>query len=300
MQGVVDTLFKDYCTVVKQNQHLKDQLKCSEKSSCEHIDQIAALRHENKKLNGKINCILNAQNEHKCDSFEIICQNKRINDCENEIEALKQKLAKKDKVIERLLFKNRSQSTFQKCGSSEPTIGSNSIRNGKCLLRTRSDDCASYRSWTSNSLSESEKRDTKMIQVLENGYKELSKILKKRYDQVRNQRATIDELTKQLEKFAGMEPSMERLCREKEHLENQLKNLQKNVDSLNKMNKQFEKCTSELEQLKRHELVNDRKFTAQDEHIATLSAERKNLMKINNEMQQSIRLCERELSKYCN
>lgn len=302
MQGVVDTLLKDYCGLVKKNEHLNEQLKNVGKSSCvQHADQITMLQRENDSLKEKLNCISKSSNQ--CESFKTNCNSKRLNDCEAEIELLKQQLAKKDKTIEKLLFKNRNEQSSQRnYGSMESTssesIGSNTFIHGNCLHRTRSDGCASYRSCVSNNLSESEQRDTVKIQALKKGYKELTMILKEKYAQLRKQRTKIDELTKQLDNVADLDCQRRR---EKEHLENQIKNMPNiDVERLNKMNKQIEKCNLEVERLKRRENFLSRKVAAQDEHIATLSVDRKNLMKINDEMKQSICLCEKELWKYCN
>lgn len=306
MQGVVDTVLKDYCGLVKKNQHLNEQLKNIQKSpsSCGHADQIAMLQHENDSLKEKLNCILKSSNQ-PCKSFDKSCNNsKRLNDCEAEIELLKQQLAKKDKTIEKLLFKRRNQSlslrNFESMEStSSDTIGSNLSIQRSCLHRSQSDDCASYGSCGTNNLSESEKRDTVKIQALKKGYKELTKILKEKYAQLRKQRAKIDELTKQLENVADLECAMEQLRRDKDHLENQIKNMPNNDDKLDKMKRQIEKCNIEVERLKRREHFLTRKVTSQDELVKTLSAERENLMKINEKMRRSICLCEKELYKYC-
>lgn len=303
MQGDVHILLKDYCGLVKKNEQLNEQLKNVNQSSCRrHGDQITMLQQENDSLKEKLNSISKSSNH--CESFKMNCKSKRLNDVEAEIELLKKQLAKKDKTIEKLLFKNRTQSSLVHGESMESTSGesieSNTFLHGNCLHRTQSDGCATYRSCISNNLSEIEKRDTVKLQALKNGYKELTMILKEKYAQLRKQRAKIDELTKQLENVADLECAMEQLRREKEHLENQIKCMPNNVDPLNKMRRQIERCNNEVERSKRREQFLTRKLAAQDEHIVTLSAERKNLMEINDEMKRSICLCKKELCKYCN
>lgn len=303
VQRVHDLLMKDYCTLVKQNQDLNEQLikfNKSPSSSCEHAEQIATLQQENQTLKDKIDSIANAQNQRPCNSCERNC-NSRLKDCEAEIELLKQQLAKKGELIEKLLFpRQKHPSSLRKCGSSESTScesieSSNSPMHANCLHRSQSDGFASHRSFVSNNLSELEQRDAVKIQALNNGYKELTMILKEKYAQLREQRTKIDELVKELENFADQ---MEELQCEKEQLENRLKNQPNNVDSLHKMKKQLKKCTTELEQWKQRERILTQKLAAQNDHIATLSAERKSLMQNSDEMKASIRLCKTELRKY--
>lgn len=314
MQRVVDTLLNDYCALAKKNKHLTEQLKNvgNVPPSCEHAEQIAELQQENDSLKSKIDSISKASNR-RCTSFDSDCNNsKRLNDCEAEIELLKQQLAKKDKTIEKLLFRSQNQSSssslssssFRNCGSMESTssvtIGCNSSTHRNCLHRTRSDGCYTpNRSCVCTNLSASEERDTAKIRALQKGYKELAKILKEKYAQLRKQRTKIDQLMKKLENVADLECAMKQLRKEKEHLENQVKNMPNHGNVLDKMSKQIAKCNGELERLRKREHLLARKVASQDELVKTLSAERENLMKINDEMKHSICLCQEELCKYC-
>lgn len=300
-------MLNDYCGLVKKNQHLTDQLKNVRKSSssCGHADQIKLLQKENDALKDKTDCISKPSNR-RCASFDASCSNnKRLYDCEAEIELLKQQLTKKNETIEKLLFRSRNQSPSPRnCGSMESasseTNGSNSSTYKHCLHRTRSDSCCVLnRSGVSNNLSEFERRDTAKIRALQKGYKELTMILKEKYAQLRKQRAKIDHLTKQLENSADLECAMERLRQDKEHLEKQIRNMPKHVDSLDKMKRQIEKCNLDVERLRRREHILNRKVASQNELVKTLSAERENLLKINDKMKRSICSCQKELGKYC-
>lgn len=295
VQGVVDALMRDYCELVKQNQKLNEQLKSSESSSCDHTDHIEALQHENRMLRKKVDDISTAHQQNTCDS----------SDFHAEIESLKQKLAKRDKTIEKLMFTSKKQLAPKKCESIESTSNEsiedqNMLMHNNLPLRTRSDGCASYRSCVSTTnLSESEKRDTAKIQALKNGYKELSKIISEKYAQLRKQRMKIAELMKQLEKCARQESTIEQLQQEKEQLENRLKHLPNSIDTKMAIKKQLEKCSTDVEQLKRREQILQQKLSSQDEHIATLKTERKTLLKTIDEMKRTICQCTKELCKYC-
>lgn len=301
-------MLNDYCALVKKNQHLTEELKNVRKSSskCGHADQITSLQKENDSLKDQIDSI-SKPSIRPCASFDANCSNsKRLNDCEAEIELLKQQLAKKDKTIEKLLFRSRSQSmsSFPNSASleatSNDTIESDLSIPKNRLHRTRSDGCCVLnRSGVSNNLSESEKRDTAKIRALQKGYKELTMILKEKYAQLRKQRAQIDQLTKELENSADLERALEQLRREKENLEEQVKSMPNNVDALDKMKRQFKKCNVEVEWLRKRERLLAQKVASQDKLVKTLSAERENLMKINDNMKRSICLCKKELCKYC-
>lgn len=215
--------------------------------------------------------------------------------CEEELADVREMLASKDKTIRSLLEQINDLKKAKE--SNKP--------GGKNIRRSQSDIGRPDRPLDTTSLTDSETRDHDTLKTLEKGYKELAQILKEKYDQLRAQRAKIDELKKKLENCSAqgqelldLKDEMAKLRNRNKQHEEDLKKLEECGATLEEIKKQAAKYNAEIETLKEREKILARKITIQEDQVEELLSERQNLLRINNEMLNSIAVCQTELCKY--
>lgn len=303
LEAFVDGLIENKHNLENENRNLKDQLKDCEESTLVPIDQtitsnvIATLRHENDDLKQIIirnkhtlNRIQNKTSDSSTDSDD------HGNDCEEQLDALKRKLAEKDRTIEALLAKVKKLMKSKSSDSSETDSESD---------KANKSDSSSSASNESHDLTDSENKEQDKLRKLKEGYKELALLLKEKYDKLRKQRDKIKELMKQLEECAAREEEsielkdlIAQLRRKNEDLTKELDEIKANMDPLDDIKRQFEICNNELERFKQREGVLARKLALQEEHVQTFLEERENMVNMKNDMLNSILICKTELAKY--
>lgn len=237
-----------------------------------------------------------------------------LDDCMEKLEELRRQLKDKDKVINHLqiqlsampksrgdLSKTSDSSSFESKESTE----SQSARPKKPHQRSHSDVSQSTTSSDSRDLTDNEKSDNEKLRLFKDAYKELTLILKEKYQQLREQRTKIAELLKKLkecqekdEELLELKDLNANLRNKNENLNEQVLKLKEDPKVVDELKKQSENLNTEIETMKERESLLARKLAMQEAHIDTFRDERQNLMKINNDMLNSIAACKKELAKF--
>lgn len=161
VEGMIESMMKDYRQVIADNQHLHEELHHSNEVARSNFDLVTALESELEKLKADgIGACISGQN----------------NDCQIELAKLQHQLAERDKIIEDLL---------QKMGNSDVHASNEPNEKGK------SDDPMN--------LFDASQKLKQTITDLEKISDEIECILNEKQNKIQEQQAQIDELTKQLE-----------------------------------------------------------------------------------------------------
>lgn len=203
-------------------------------------------------------------------------------DCMSRLEELKRKLNKKEKIIADLK---------ESIGRKNDT--KSKIEETKCHLNRLhqlvNDDCENIND--DSNLSESESIDNSKLNLLMEGHRQLSALVKEKYVQLRQQRAEIKALKKKLEE-----------CEKNDVQSNEIEDIQARNrelnDELQKQIGQIEDHKKQIAMANEREVILARKISIQANNIQDLLKERAQLIRVNNEILQTIAVCKRELAKY--
>lgn len=203
-------------------------------------------------------------------------------DCMIRLEELQRQLNEKEKLIadlkESTAKKNETKSKIEEIKGHQ-----NRVHRLVCDESKNISD--------ESSLSESELNDNNKLNLLMEGHRQLSALVKEKYAQLRQQRAEIKSLKKKLE-----------VCEMNEHQSNEMKGMQaRNME----LNSELQQHVDQTEDHKRQMALADqresilaRKISIQTDHIRELLEERATLIRVNNEILETIEVCKRELAKY--
>ncbi|XP_031630456.1 golgin IMH1-like [Contarinia nasturtii] len=176
LEEMFSILSRENQALTAENKHLKSTIKNVDATACEDITSnvIETLKHENKELKNIIK-----QNKETIkllgndSSINHNDENMRNENYENQLAALKLQLNEKSQTIEMLTHQLQNMSSPS---SSTHSTDSNNV----------------------GSISDVEQNDNEKLQMFKNGYEELKLILKDKYEQLREKRAKLAELTQKL------------------------------------------------------------------------------------------------------
>lgn len=170
---------------------------------------------------------------------------------------------------------------------------------------TSSSDNGSDHGSDSRSLTDNEKRDNEKLRLFKGAYKELAKILKEKYQQLREQRTKIAELSDQLKDSQDKDKQIMELLDLNVNLKEKVDDLtedlvkkQEEVKTVDELKQKSKNLQSEIEKMKERESLLGRKLSMHDENLEGFLDEREYLIKISNEMMDSIAVCKKELEKF--
>lgn len=203
-------------------------------------------------------------------------------DCMARLEELQRQLNEKEKLIadlkESTAKKNETKSKIEEIKGHQ-----NRVHRLVCDESKNIND--------DSSLSESESNDNKKLNLLMDGHRQLSALVKEKYVQLRQQRAEIKSLKKKLEE-----------CEKTEHQFNEMKGMQaRNMELNSELQQQVDQTEDHKRQMAladQRESILARKISIQTDHIRELLEERATLIRVNNEILETIAVCKRELAKY--
>lgn len=303
LEAMVNVLLRENVRLTDENRALHallEQRDAPESESASNAKKvITSLNHENEDLKKTIRELRQASEQPTARRTSMTAERQ----CDCELEQLSRQLADKDTIIKQLSAQVRDlvrRPSMARASESMDSSCSETSVGGSKLARSRSDETRPSGGADSGSLTDGEKRDHF---TLEKGYKELLALLKEKYDQLRKQRAKIDELTKKLTECLENEDELVRLkdeCTKLEEERDQLKEDLKEMNACEDIKKQATELSLEMEHYREREQILARKLTLQAENISALMAERQHLLKLNNEMLNSISTCKSELGKYKN
>lgn len=318
LQNVVEILLADKHKLSEENNEL-----LALKAKIDHDDSITAsaiatLTKENDELKEEIDRNKEAMklvpDKKSNTSDNTIDDNIRseLDDCMEKLEQLRRQVKEKDKVINHLqsqlstMPKSRddlSKTSDSSSSESKESTASESGRPKKHHQRSHSD--VSKSTTSSRDLTDNEKSDNEKLRIFKDAYKELSLILKEKYQKLREQRTKIADLLKRLQECEEKDDEILELKDMNANLRNTNDNLNEQVVKLkedpkivDELKKQSENLNTEIEKMKERENLLARKLAMQESVIDTFRDERQNLMKINNDMLNSIAACKKELAKF--
>lgn len=304
LEGIVDALLTDKMKLLDENRHLKARAK----KPTSNDDKIVApdaknVKRENDKPNDFSSQNADAkQMAPKKSSESARDEDNKCADLYKKIDDLQQELSKKEEQIKDLseILRKISSKSPLPTESNESTKGSK--RGPLKHTRSQSDGSRSMDRDSPSNLTDCENKDDDKF---ENAFKELTAILKEKYQQLREYRAKLAEMKKQLEKCEAHEQNLiklneviETLKGENTVLANELLATRTQVGTLQELQKQTEVCNKQLENLKEYKHILARKYNEQETHIEKLMNERTKLIDMNNELLASIAVCKNELGKY--
>lgn len=203
-------------------------------------------------------------------------------DCMNRLEELQRQLNDKEKIIadlkESIAKKNETKSKIEEIKGHRNRVHRLVCDESKNIT----DD---------SSLSESESNDNNKLNLLMEGHRQLSALVKEKYAQLRQQRAEIKSLKKKLEEYEKKE------LKSNEIMGIQARNLELNNEVQQQVD-QTEDHKRQLELANQREAILARKISIQTDHIRELLEERATLIRVNNEILETIAVCKHELAKY--
>lgn len=320
LQDFVEKLVADKHKLANENHDLLDfkaKIECNDSITS---SAIATLTQENEELkeiierNKETMKLVPDKESTTSDNTADDSLRSELDDCIEKLKELQRQIKEKDKIINHLqselsaLPKSRddlSKASVSSSSESKESIATQSSRPKKHHQRSQSDVSKSTKSSGSHELTDNEKSDNEKLRIFKDAYKEMTLILKEKYQQLREQRATIAELLKRIQELEGKDEEIMELLDESVKLRNKNESLNDEVLKLkddpkvvDELKKQSENLNTEIETLKEREILLARKLAIQEAHIFTFREERQNLMKINNDMLCSIAACKKELAKF--
>lgn len=211
--------------------------------------------------------------------------NSEAADCMARLEELQRQLNKKEALIadlkKSIAKKNETKSEIEDIKGHQSRVD-----------RLVSDESKKIND--DSSLSDSETNDNNKLNLLMEGHRQLSALVKEKYSQLRQQRAEIKALKKKLEEYEAAESKSNEL------VDIQAKNqvLNNELDRLKEHANQTEDHKRQMELANEREAILARKISIQNDHIHELLEERATLIRVNNEILETIAVCKRELAKY--
>lgn len=253
---MLDDVLKDYYRVIEANQHLNEELSSCSAVVRANYDVIALLEDENEKLKeGKL-----SENDIEKDDIS----DDQNDDCRVKIEEIQQQLSDRDKSIEHLL-KEIDRLTVE--------ASSHESENNEYDHASNASNESSSNSYSTNLLGESQKLRNTILKSLDNIATDIVSMSKTKENQLLEQQAKIDELSKQLE--SRLEPSINGTDEESESI-----------------------CRTKLEEMKAIQQILAQQADMLEDEFSILKDDHKNLMEINTDLIKSISICQSELSKY--
>lgn len=168
VEGMVESMLKDYCRVIEENKYLNDELYNSNEVVRENLELIAILENSNEQTDQTKGIAENASS--------IGVPN---DDCKIVVDELQQQLAERDQTIEDLMNKLKRSNVQKSNEANGNESDSNSMNVLDALQKLK------------NTINDFEK-------ITE----EIEGILNEKQNQLLGQQAQIDDLTKQLESKA--------------------------------------------------------------------------------------------------
>lgn len=285
----LETIIK---TMLTENRRLSKENDQSESTSHMSESIVASVTENLRQENNELKQIIN-RNEQTIQMIEnsskiVIEGGREIMDQSNRIEVLERELKEKSNAICKLSSDlNRLNHMLKEKTEEIKDISKHKERIDNLLVS----NC-----YTSD-LSDTETDEQRKIKLFEEGSKEMASILKEKYQQLRDQRAKINELVKALEN-CNKEKESRDLRNKIMDLERKNAQLAKELEHTVPLKENYEKWEHEMKELVEREQILRKKLTLQDEHIKTLLEERKRFNQISNAMLNSILVCQNELSKY--
>lgn len=320
LESILQSLVDHNRKLTNENEELHAQTHGLEMNGNMTSKVIDTLNQENEELKAIIS--RNKQTMNLIRSKSPAVHDRHASDYEDKLEAMKQQINEKEKIISELrdqldncLHFKKPEVKTEKLGATAPeplmskeSIGQDSDSDNstrpKRSLRSKSDENGPTLR-DSHSLTDSERRDQDKVKYLQEGYKELHAILKEKYQQLRQQRHQIADLKKMLEKCRQDETNaMElkdlaaKLRNKNQQLKEEAQGLKAKLEDLDKDKGDREANRVELQELKEHKVLIERKLTMQTTQIESLMDERLLLLQMNNEMMNSISACKKELCKF--
>lgn len=325
LEGVVETLLADKQKLLAANDELKS--KQNDPKDDENITSraIETLKKENEELKKiitrneeAINMVSTPPRNNESTSNVVMHE---LSDCLEKLKELQHQLKDKERVINHLTKElavdsksNDDPSKKQNSISSESSASqSDSPIRPRRHQRSRSDvnkstsssDNGSEHESDSRSLTDNEKSDNEKLRLFKDAYKELAKILKEKYQQLREQRNKIAELSDQLKDCQDKDEQILELLDLNVNLKKKIDDInedlvkkQEEVKTVDEWKQKSENLQDEIEKMKERELLLGRKLSMHDENLEGFLDEREYLIKINNEMMDSIAVCKKELDKF--
>lgn len=179
VESMVESMLKDYCRVLDENQHLSEELKHCDEVARENFDFIAQLEEE-----------LREKNENNATPNSTLCV-----DSKNEIDRLQKQLDERDNMIEELLVKMKNFSP--------------AVRETKSNEQSSDNEISGPISMDSYDASQKLRHTVKDLEEIST---KIEATLDKKDIQLYEQQAKIDELMNKLEESDRLNEESESKC----------------------------------------------------------------------------------------
>lgn len=270
LENVINALLKQNAKLCDENEILNLRVKSDSMSATFDetvtMNIITTLNQENfelrqiiernKKLKKSIQTQAGQSGMIDSDNSDNIDSSRQI-DCAEEINTLQRQLAEKDLLLNQLtsqenkMIRPQTPLSYQAKSNEYQTAESSDAdaeadQSARSRKSRRSSSMPSDRSITDSEISDNEK-----LKIFKDGYQELASILKEKYDQLRKQRAQIDELLKMRSQCLEYEAKLREIQKERDDLLNKSKCLEKEVEGLEQMAGQCSKYEQNLAELEK-------------------------------------------------
>lgn len=298
LQGIVEELMADKMKLLDENRKLRER---AAKPSSDDDKRIAkSLKPGGDKLSDASSQTADAKPKKSSESVRR--EDKNCAGLHKKIQGLQFELSKKDKEIEMLEEMVRKMSSKVPLPSDRESNASDREPSASSKVPKRGKRSQSLDRDSPSTLTDCEKRDDDKF---EDAFKELTAILKEKYQHLREYRAKNNELQKKLDECEARQQETSKLNKTIEMLKNENNTLntellatKEEVAALQELKKKTDQCNAQLESLKRCNQILARKFSEDETHVGALLDERHQLIKLNNELMASIAVCKIELAKY--